>query len=92
MKSLSAMLYDRSVVNLKDEYVIDLPVGTLFLPSSAVCSQNGNYYLEDVMGFLQDHDVFPALVLPESSSTFVKILTPTGIHTIGKFALVSRLR
>jgi len=78
-------------MRLQDVYAIDAPVGALLYPSRLVrrSGRDGNYYLEDTMGFASDADIFPALTLPKSSSSFVQILTPSGVHMISKFSLVS---
>lgn len=76
---------------LKDAYAGDIPEGSLVYPSEVVRggSSSGNYYLEDKLGFASEEEIFPAVVLPDSEKTFVRILTPSGVHVISKFSLVS---
>ena len=80
------------MTHLSDELIIDIPAGSLLFPSSLSEGRSGNYYLEDIMGFLNDDDVFPAVLLPNDCPTFARILTPTGVHVLARFALVSCVR
>jgi hypothetical protein len=41
------------------------------------------------MRFVGDSEIFPAVVIPGKYETFVQVLTPTGIHTMSKFSMVS---
>lgn len=84
-------VYDKSVKNLRDAYAADVPVGSMMYPSSVVLkgSKGGNYYLEDLLSFAPDADIFPAVVVENSGKTFMQILTPTGVHAISKFSLIS---
>jgi hypothetical protein len=41
------------------------------------------------LSFIDDIDIFPAVVLSGCAETYTKILTPTGVHMISKFSLVS---
>ena len=77
-----------------DASVGDVPMGTLIYSSSDAMktSRGGNYYLEDMLSFVPDHGIFPALILPSGVGTFVRILTPTGIHMISRYSLVSYVR
>lgn len=76
---------------LKDAYIADVPQGSLMYPSSSQKKNNrgGNYYVEDLMRFVSDEEIFPAIVIPGKYETFVQVLTPTGIHTMSKFSMVS---
>ena len=76
---------------LKDDYIHNIPVGSLLFPSRVVrlSGKNGNYYLEDIMAFVDDRDIFPAIILGGCHETFANVLTPTGVHTMSKFSLVS---
>jgi len=78
-------------MRLRDAYVADIPMGSLLYPSEHARDncKGGNYYLEDLMKFVGDDDIFPAVVIPGQYDTFVKIITPTGIHMMSKFAMVS---
>lgn len=77
--------------SLRDAYAADVPVGSMMYPSSTVrkSSKEGNYYLEDLMSFAPDADIFPAVVVENSGKTFMQVLTPTGVHTMSKFSLIS---
>ena len=81
-------------MRLHDAYAGDVPTGSLIYPSRVVQRKGGqgNYYLEDMMGFVSDSDIFPAMVLPDMQTTYVKILTPTGVHMISRFSLISHQR
>lgn len=76
---------------LKDAYIADVPLGSLMYPSASARNNcaGGNYYLEDLMKFVSDSEIFPAVVIPGKYKTFVQVLTPTGIHTMSKFSMVS---
>jgi hypothetical protein len=76
---------------LRDAYIADIPMGSLMYPSTDARNncKGGNYYLEDLMKFVSDSDIFPALVIPGQYNTFVQVLTPTGIHTMSKFSMVA---
>jgi hypothetical protein len=78
-------------MKLRDAYITDIPMGSLIYPSADAHNncKGGNYYLEDLMKFVGDSDVFPALVIPGQYNTFVQVLTPTGIHTMSKFSMVA---
>jgi hypothetical protein len=78
-------------MQLHDAYIVDIPVGSLMYPSTDARNscKGGNYYLEDLMKFASDSDIFPALVIPGQYNTFVQVLTPTGIHTMSKFSMVA---
>jgi len=77
--------------NLRDTYIANIPMGSLMYPSSDARNncKGGNYYLEDLMRFVGDSEIFPAMVIPGKYDTFVQVLTPTGIHTMSKFSMVS---
>lgn len=79
---------------LKDAYAEEVPVGMLIYPSKLVRQggRDGNYYLDDIKGFAPDRNIFPALALPSGSSSAVKVLTPSGVHTISKFSVVSYMK
>jgi len=79
---------------LKDAYAEEVPVGMLIYPSKLVrrVGRDGNYYLDDIKGFAPNRDIFPALSLPSNSSLVVKILTPSGVHTISNFSVVSYMK
>lgn len=81
-------------MRLRDVYAGDVPVGVMLYPSRLVrtAGRNGNYYLEDTMSFAPNEDIFPALTLAPASSSFVKILSPSGVHLISRFSLVSHER
>lgn len=76
---------------LNDAYITNVPVGSLMYPSKVVRinSKNGNYYLEDAMGFVPDSEIFPAVLVESPVGTFVRVLTPSGIRIMSKFSLVS---
>jgi len=80
---------------LKDAYADEVPVGKLMYPSALVrrTRANGHYYLEDINGFTHDNNIFPALVLSkDTGNKCVKILTPSGVHTLSKFCVISYLK
>ena len=76
---------------LLDAYIADIPMGSLMYPSADARNncKGGNYYLEDLMRFVGDSEIFPAMVIPGKYETFVQVITPTGIHTMSKFSMVS---
>lgn len=76
---------------LKDAYLGDVPAGILVFPSNVVRSEggSGNYYLEDLMNFAEDPDIFPAVVVSEGFGTFVKVITPSGVHMMSRHSVVS---
>jgi hypothetical protein len=78
-------------MKFRDAYIADIPTGSLMYPSSSArnACKGGNYYLEDLMSFVSDSEIFPAIVIPGKYETFVQVLTPTGIHTMSKFSMVS---
>lgn len=80
-----------TTLSLRDAYISDIPIGCLLYPSAGARNNcaGGNYYLEDLMRFVGDSEIFPAIVIPGRHKTFVQILTPTGIHTMSKFSMVS---
>jgi hypothetical protein len=79
------------IMQLRDAYIADIPMGSLMYPSAHArdSCKGGNYYLEDLMKFVDDSDIFPAIVIPGQYNTFVQILTPTGIHAMSKFSMVA---
>lgn len=77
---------------LRDVYLRSVPVGSIVFPSTiAMADGDSKYYLEDLMKFVPNDDVFPALVVSAQASTFVSLLTPTGIHKLSRHAFVARL-
>jgi len=78
-------------MRFRDAYISDVPMGSLMYPSTDAQNscKGGNYYLEDLMSFVSDSEIFPAIVIPGKYETFVQVLTPTGIHTMSKFSMVS---
>jgi len=78
-------------MHFRDAYIFDVPMGSLMYPSTDAQNscKGGNYYLEDLMSFVSDSEIFPAIVIPGKYETFVQVLTPTGIHTMSKFSMVS---
>lgn len=78
-------------LRFKDAYIGDIPMGTLVYPSTCVraSGKSGNYYLENLLSFVDDIDIFPAVILSGCTETYTKILTPTGVHMVSKFSLVS---
>lgn len=78
-------------MKFRDAYIADIPAGSLLYPSTDAQNncKGGNYYLEDLMRFVSDSEIFPAIVIPGKYKTFVQVITPTGIHTMSKFSMVS---
>lgn len=91
MQSPPREVYDGGMVSLRDVSLRTVPVGSVVFPSSVARRDcDSRYYLDDLMRFAPNCDVFPALVLPSATSTFVTLLTPTGIHELSRHAHVAR--
>jgi hypothetical protein len=79
------------MVALKDQYLEDIPSGSLVFPSSCARKRgNGGYLLEgNTRCVKDDSQIFPAIVINPRAGTLV---TPTGLKNIGRYSLVSVMK
>ena len=76
---------------LKDQYLEDIPPGSLVFPSAAARkSGHGGYLLEgNTRCVKDDSEIFPAIVINPRAGTMV---TPIGLKNLGRYSLVSVMK
>jgi len=78
---------------LKDQFLEDIPPGSLVFPSSSARKSGHGGYLLEGLGhnrFVEkDSDIFPAVVINPLKGTLV---TPTGLKNICRYSLVSVMK
>lgn len=79
------------MATLKDQYLEDIPPGSLVFPSySARKHGNGGYELDSNTRWVKDDsEIFPAIVINPRAGT---LMTPTGLKKIGRYSLVSVMK
>jgi len=76
---------------LKDQFLEDIPPGSLVFPSSSARkSGHGGYVLEgNTRCVKDDSEIFPAIMINPRAGTMV---TPTGLKNLGRYSLVSVMK
>lgn len=79
------------MATLKDQFLEDIPPGSLVFPSSSARkSGNGGYVLEgNTWCVKDDSEIFPAIMINPRAGTMV---TPTGLKNLGGYSLVSVMK
>ena len=80
------------MATLKDQYLEDIPPGSLVFPSAAARkSGHGGYLLLEgnTRCVKDDSEIFPAIVINPRAGTMV---TPTGLKNLGRYSLVSVMK